>query len=316
MTGARARLHPHVHGFDRAAERYERSRPGYPPAAIRHLRRQLGLGPGRTVVELGSGTGKLTRSLLGTGAAVVALEPIAGMRRVFRRELPATVVLAGAAEAIPLPDGFADAVVVGQAFHWFQVGPAAREIARVLRPSGGLGLLWNVRDESTGPTRRLTELIDRFGGRVSHAKERRWLGPFRRSRAGFGPLRLRTFRHAATMTTARLVDRVLSVSAIAVLPPARQRSVAREVRRLVAEDPSARDRRTFRMPYVTEVYVTRRGRERPASDASHDGDQTQPAHFAGAGLARPSYGRASSSRTARSSARAARSHGTANSRSA
>ncbi len=258
MRARPPRLHPHVRGFDRAAERYERSRPGYPPAAIRYLAQQLRFGPGRTIVELGSGTGKLTRSLVGTGAAVVAVEPTEGMRRVFRRELADTVVLAGTAEAIPLPDGFADAVVVGQAFHWFRVGPALHEIARVLVPGGGLGLLWNVRDESRPYARRLSELIDRFGGRVAHARELRWLGPFRRSRAGFGALRRRTFRHAVRMSPARTVERVLSVSAISVLAPARQQEVARAVRRILAEDPATAGRRPVRMPYLTEVYVARR----------------------------------------------------------
>lgn len=260
MSAPRPRLHPHVRGFDRAAERYERGRPGYPAEAVRYLARQLRLGRGRTIVELGSGTGKLTRSLLGTGAAVVAVEPIDGMRRVFRRELPTTIVLYGTAESIPLPDGFADAVVVGQAFHWFRVGPALREIARVLRPGGGIGLLWNVREEPAGFARRLSDLIDRFGGRVAHAKELRWHGPFRRSRAGFGPLRQRSFAHAVPITPARLVDRVLSVSAVSVLSPERQRSVARAVRRLLAEDPAVAGRRVVRMPYRTDVYVARLGR--------------------------------------------------------
>jgi SAM-dependent methyltransferase len=249
-----------VRGFDRAAERYERSRPSYPSEAVRYLGRHLRLGSGRTIVELGSGTGKLTRSLVATGAAVVAIEPTAGMRRVFRRVLPGTVVLAGTAEAIPLPDAFADAVVVGQAFHWFRTGPALREIARVLAPDGGLGLLWNLRDESVGYARRLSELIDRFGGRVAHARELRWLGPFRRSRAGFGPLRHRQFEHAVPMTLARLVDRVLSVSAISVLRPGRQQALAREVRRLVASDPDTAGQRVVRMPYRTDVYVARRTR--------------------------------------------------------
>ncbi|MGI0071644.1 MAG: class I SAM-dependent methyltransferase [Thermoplasmata archaeon] len=105
------RLHPAVHGFDRAAGTYERARPDYPVAAVRFLGRALSLGPGRVVVELGSGTGKFTRALASLGVSRVAIEPTAGMRRVFAREVPDVAVLDGTAEAIPLPDPFADAVV-------------------------------------------------------------------------------------------------------------------------------------------------------------------------------------------------------------
>ena len=149
-----------IRTFDRSAATYERGRPGYPADAVRFLGRTFHLGPGSTIVELGSGTGKFTRALLPLGAAVVAIEPMEGMRREFGRRVPTVPVLAGSAESIPLPDGFADAVFAAQSFHWFQGGTALREIARVLRPGGGLGLLWNEREKR-----------DRVGAGIRHHPE-------------------------------------------------------------------------------------------------------------------------------------------------
>src|SRR3954469_2477264 len=135
-------------GFQQASEVYERGRPTYPPEAIERLVAALGIGPGATVVDLAAGTGKLTRQLVPSGARLLAVEPVEAMRATFARVLPGVTILEGTAEAMPLPDASADAVVVGQAFHWFD-GPAAlAEIHRVLRPGGHLGLIWNVRDES------------------------------------------------------------------------------------------------------------------------------------------------------------------------
>jgi SAM-dependent methyltransferase len=131
--------------FARSAAQYERARPGYAPAAVAFLVGRLGLGPGRVVVDLAAGTGKLARQLGPSGGRVVAVEPLAEMRSF----IPAGIeVLDGTAEAIPLPDDFADAVTVAQAFHWFDAEAALREIERVLRPGGLLALVSNRREPS------------------------------------------------------------------------------------------------------------------------------------------------------------------------
>jgi len=270
MRRAASRLHPAVRGFQRRAATYERGRPGYPRAAIRFLARELGLRPGTTVVELGSGTGKFTRGLLPTGAAIVAVEPTEGMRREFARRVPSVLVLPGQGEAIPLPDRFADAVVVAQAFHWFRARTALREIARVLRPGGRLALLWNVRDEAVPWVRRLTELLDRHGEAIPRARQHRWRRAFDRA-APFGPLRLRSFRHAQRATPATIVERVWSVSVIGLLSPVRQRAVARQVRAILGSDPVTRGRAVVTLPYRTEVYwcrLRRRPARRPRGGAS------------------------------------------------
>ena len=125
------RLHPATQGFTEA-ERYERGRPDYPRAAVDAIVSELDLRAGRTVLDLGAGTGKLTRLLLPSGANVIAVEPI----REMREQLTGVVALAGTAERIPLTDDYVDAVTVAQAFHWFEADVALREIHRVLRTGG------------------------------------------------------------------------------------------------------------------------------------------------------------------------------------
>ncbi len=134
--------------FDAMAEEYERGRPGWPADAIASLLERFGA---RTVLDLAAGTGKLTEILVAHAGEVVAVEPLDGMRRVLEARLPSVRALAGTAEAIPLADGSVDAVFVGEAFHWFDLRRAPAEIARVLRPGGGLAVMWNVAADDGEP---------------------------------------------------------------------------------------------------------------------------------------------------------------------
>lgn len=248
-----------VRGFDRSADVYERSRPDYPASAVRFLGRALGAGPGTTVVELGSGTGKFTRAIAAWGAARIAIEPTPGMRAVFRRTVPEVALLDGTAEEIPLPDGCADAVVSAQAFHWFRPRPTLRELRRVLRPRGGVGLVWNTRDEH-GWSGRLSALLRSYGYHPSGRTEGdpRWQRAFAAPSSGFTRVRYRSFPHAQWGPPSLFVERALSVSHIANLPAARQREVARAVRKLLASDPETRGRSRVRLPMRTEVFWSRR----------------------------------------------------------
>jgi len=257
MRRAPPRTHPAVRGFDRSAPLYERVRPGYPPAAIRFLGRTLGLRRGRTVVEVGSGTGKFTRALAPIGAARVAVEPTAGMRAVFEQAVPDVPLLDGTAESIPLPDGFADAVVAAQAFHWFRARPALREFARVLRPGGGVGLVWNSRDETVGWSARMSEIVRRYEGNDRRTREPRWRSAFREGGSPFGALRKREFTFAQRGPPEMFVDRLLSVSWVSVQPPSVRRAIAAEFRRVLREDPLTRGRRTIELPYQTQVFWAR-----------------------------------------------------------
>jgi len=156
-------LHRLVAGFADAAGVYERGRPGYPPSVVTALADALGLAPGASVVDLGAGTGKLARALLAGGYDVVAVEPLEGMRKSAAGSLGDERVLAGTAEAIPLASGSVDAVVSADAFHWFDGARAVPEIARVLRPGGGLAILFNVPqfpDPPPGWAAELGRLLD------------------------------------------------------------------------------------------------------------------------------------------------------------
>lgn len=240
-------------GYARAPDAYERGRPGYPEEAIALLAAELGLRPGARVVDLAAGTGKLTRALAALGADVVAVEPVAEMRDVLAAALPSVTALAGTAEAIPLEDASVDAVVVGQAFHWFRGDEALEEIHRVLRPRGRLGLVWNLRDETVGWVAELTRIMEPHRGGAPRAASGAWREPFERT-LRFGPLRQASFRHSHRLAPAAVAARVASVSFVAALPEAERERVLGRVRALLARDPETRGYTEVELPYRTDVY--------------------------------------------------------------
>jgi ubiquinone/menaquinone biosynthesis C-methylase UbiE len=233
-------------GFARTAAAYERGRPGYPAAALEWLVEGLGLGEGRTVVDLAAGTGKLTRQLAAICARVIAVEPLAEMRALIGAPVEA---LEGTAEAIPLPDGCADAVTVAQAFHWFDGVAALAEIHRVLRPDGGLALIWNERRAEDPLNAALDALLEPHRGDVPRHRSRSWREAFDRTRL-FGPLESRQFEHSQELDPDGLVDRVRSISFVATLPEG-ERAQLLERARALAEEGSAR------VLYVTDVHICR-----------------------------------------------------------
>jgi len=238
-----------LRGFGEQADAYERGRPGYPPAAVEWLARRLGLGDETTVVDLAAGTGKLTRQLVALGAHVVAVEPSEGMRAVLARVVPDAEAVDGRAEAIPLPDGAADAVTVGQAFHWFANADALAEIARVLRRGGGLGLLWNVRDPDDPLGQALRDLVDPLRPPAHFHAAETWPDAIAAS-PHFGPLEQTEIPHVERVDAERVADRVGSISFVATHPE-RERLLAR-VRALVGPG-------EVELAYRTRAYVTRAG---------------------------------------------------------
>jgi SAM-dependent methyltransferase len=234
-------------GFARAPEAYERGRPPYPEDAITWLAEALGLRPGRGVLDLAAGTGRLTRALASTGADVVAVEPVAEMRAKIAETLPEVEVLTGTAESIPLADAAVDATTVGQAFHWFRGDEALTEIHRVLRPGGRLGLIWNGRDDSAEWVAALTRIMEPYRGDAPAYRRDEWRKAFGRTPL-FGALEHRRFRLDHELDPEGLVARVTSVSFIAALPDDEREAVVSRVRDLVR----GRDRIT--LPYRTDVF--------------------------------------------------------------
>jgi SAM-dependent methyltransferase len=232
-------------GFARSADAYERGRPDYPEAAVRHV---VGLlGADAAVLDLAAGTGKLTRPLLAAGLRVIAVEPVAEMRAALPAEARA---LEGTAEAIPLVDGSVDAVTVGQAFHWFDGDAALGEIARVLRPGGLLALLWNRRVDDDPVNRAIEEIIAPQRGDVPTHRGDAWRAAFERTSL-FGPLAAEVFDNVLEQDADGLEARVGSISFIASLDPAERASVLERARAIASSGP-------VRIPYRTEVHTCRR----------------------------------------------------------
>jgi SAM-dependent methyltransferase len=241
-----------VEGFTKGTDAYERARPSYPPEVVSFVVRELGIGPASTVVDLAAGTGKLTRLLVPTGARIIAVEPVAAMRAKLTEVVPGVEVRDGTAEALPLADASVDSVTVAQAFHWFRPGEALGEIRRVLKPGGGLALLWNSRDASVPWVARLNEAIRWNKGQVpaydSGAED--WAALVA-GVGGFTPLQLTSFQHEQEMDLALLLDRVSSTSYIAALPDDARAQVLDEVRDVVAEAGLAE---RFALPHRTDLY--------------------------------------------------------------
>jgi SAM-dependent methyltransferase len=245
-------------GYQSAVEHYERGRPSYPDDAVTFLVNELAIGPGSSVVELGAGTGKLTDLLVFTGAQITAVEPVPAMREALARNCPTARVLDGTAEAIPVADATADAVVAAQAFHWFDGERALPEIHRVLREGTRLGLIWNIRDEASDWAERLTSIFDRLAGPdAPRYRDGRWRRAFE-STDLFGPLHHWVAYHVHQVSRQAFIDRVMSVSYVASAPPAERERVLAEVTDLLDTAPELSGKDDLVMPYRTDVYVCER----------------------------------------------------------
>jgi ubiquinone/menaquinone biosynthesis C-methylase UbiE len=240
-----------IEGFSRGASAYERGRPGYPKEAVDWICERLQIGGSSTVVDLGAGTGKFTRMIAPRGVRLYALEPSAGMREELKKAVPQATVLDATAQAIPLPDGFVDAVTAAQSFHWFATERVLTELHRVIRQDGGLALLWNRRDMHNPLQLALENVIARYRGRTPAHENDRWMDAMRAT-SRFSPIGERQFSYDQTLDRGGLVDRVLSISFIAALDQPERDAVAGEVE---SEAGAATE---FRLPYRTEVYLFRR----------------------------------------------------------
>ncbi|HLI43465.1 MAG TPA: class I SAM-dependent methyltransferase [Acidimicrobiales bacterium] len=249
--------------FEKASQAYERGRPGYPADTVEWIVRTAGLGPGRTVVDLAAGTGKLTTELLACGAKVVAVEPLAEMRARLAERLEGAgegvaaraqvEIREGLAEDTGLEEASADAVTVAQAFHWFANERALAEIARVLVDEGLMILVWNRRDLSDRIQSAISRLTAPFVGDTPSHKSNEWRAAVEADER-FGPAGEHSARLEQVVDRQGLVDRVASTSYIASLPDTVRLPLLDEVAAL------AGDGGDVRLPYLTTAYAYRRRR--------------------------------------------------------
>ena len=231
--------------FAEVAAAYEHGRPEYPLEAVRWLAGEKTA----DVLDLGAGTGKLTRALVALGHRVTAVEPLAEMRSQLETVVPGAAALDGSAESIPVPDGSADVVTAAQAFHWFDHEKALPEIARVLRPRGRLALVWNSRDDRDPWMSRLSEILG------NETVEESDVRPVIDDSGVFGPVETACFSFAQTHDREGLVDLVLSRSYCAKLEPADREPILDAVARLYDETAGANG---VHLAYVTDCFRAER----------------------------------------------------------
>jgi SAM-dependent methyltransferase len=224
--------------FGQEAAAYERGRPSYPPEAIDWL-----LSPdARDVLDLGAGTGKLTIRLVERGLDVVAVDPIPEMLELLSASLPDVPALLGTAEEIPLPDNSVDSVLVAQAWHWFDPVRAIKEVARVLRPGGRLGLVWNTRDERLGWVKDLGRIVghenDPFNNEVTLPEP-------------FADVERHQVEWTSYLTPQALIDLVASRSYCITSPTEVRTRTLDQVRELLATHPALVNTTGLALPYVT-----------------------------------------------------------------
>jgi ubiquinone/menaquinone biosynthesis C-methylase UbiE len=250
----------HASSFGAAAAAYAEHRPDYAQAAVRWA---LERAPGPRVLDLGAGTGKLTATLVALGAEVIAVEPDSAMLTELRRALPAVGALPGSAEAIPLPDASVDAVLAGNALHWFDMNVAGPEIARVLAPGGILAGLWNVMDNRVDWVAGLERVSGSaaIGARDTLSSWRAATADMHLPNTGlvaqFGSPEQAEFPHGQRRTADSLVATIATRAGMLVMPEQEQGATLGRIRAFLASRPETA-RGEFTLPMLTGVLRVRR----------------------------------------------------------
>ncbi|MFI0978831.1 class I SAM-dependent methyltransferase [Streptomyces sp. NPDC021093] len=250
----------HASSFGAAAVQYAEHRPDYAQNAVRWA---LEPAPGPRVLDLGAGTGKLTATLVALGAEAVAVEPDPAMLAELHRSLPGVRALPGSAEGIPLPDASVDAVLAGNAMHWFDMAVAGPEIARVLAPGGILAGLWNLMDDQVEWVAGLARVSGSaaVGPRDTPAAWRAATTgmhlPKNGAAARFGSPEQAEFPHGQRRTADSLVATLATRAGMLVMPEGERGEAVGRIRGYLAGVPETA-RGEFSLPMRTGVLRVRR----------------------------------------------------------
>lgn len=261
MTGQSA-----VPSFDPWAEQYDRYRPGYPDALFATIAEWLALPPAPLVVDLGAGTGRASLAMAALGWQVTAVEPGSAMLHVLEAKarearLPVEAV-AASAEATPLPASSYDLATAAQAFHWFDKPVALSEMARLVRPEGGIGLFWNTRDEDASALlREFTQLLQSRTTGAGWWRDREEQMTRTRdaiaAHPSFGEPELIQLQHVEELTGDGFVEMAFTASQVQALPADEQTKLRDDLIQLLARH-GHDQQQSIKVPYLIDLWIARR----------------------------------------------------------
>ncbi|HEY1722365.1 MAG TPA: methyltransferase domain-containing protein [Magnetospirillaceae bacterium] len=238
-------------GFAKRVDEYVAGRPDYPPEVL------AALPSAETIVELGAGTGKFTRVLIGRAKRVVAVEPLPEMAaRIPQGGDTGIEVINAKAEAVPLPDGTADLVCCATSYHWFDYPEAANEIHRLLKPGGHLALLWNRRDSNVPWVGEFSKLIEGYSKDSRRFGSDYWRQIF--TNPNFERVGDYAFPFVHRMPVSGIVDRAFSTSYIAQLPEAEAADLRAKLAALIERHDTLRSATEVEFPYIALLYLLKR----------------------------------------------------------
>ena len=251
-------LHPAAQkGFSSAAELYQQARPDYPQDIVSWLKTELNVDQDSIVIDLGAGTGKFLPYLKQITPHIIAVEPVSEMLEQLKIVHPDVQTIQANSDKIPLKNASVDVVVCAQSFHWFANAESLREIHRILKPQGHLGLIWNQRDEQVGWVKAIAKLLAQYEGDTPRFHSDLWKNAFNSTEMQqcFDVPTLSMFNQLHTGLVEQVVSqRLLSTSFIAAMPSVLQVQMKQQFEKLVYDYTAKQAQDEIGFPYRTYAY--------------------------------------------------------------